>query len=58
MAFEFDDFDTQVSCEEYNEVYPEQAEFWAWVESMENSFMNQVNFESSIAAELDREEMV
>lgn len=53
-----DDFDTQISCEEYNAIYPEEPEFWAWVESMENSFIKQVNFEAEIAAGLDREEMV
>ena len=53
-----DDFDTQISCEEYNAIYPKEPEFWAWVESMENSFINQVNFEAEIAAGLDRAEMV
>jgi hypothetical protein len=58
LIVNIDDFDTQISCEEYNEIYPEEPEFWAWVESMENSFMNQVNFEASIAADADREEIV
>lgn len=37
----FDD----ISCEEYNQIYEEHAEFLAWIRAMEQDDMDQVNRE-------------
>ena len=31
-----------IDCEEYNKIYPEDVEFWAWVESMEQAYVKSI----------------
>lgn len=41
--------------EEYGRLFPEQAEFNAWVEAMEEHDLNVINLLATEAAEADRE---
>lgn len=43
----FDD----ISCEEYNQVWEEQAEFQAWMQALEQEELDQVNRELRELAE-------
>ncbi len=56
MALDLGNFDDLIPCEEYNAIYPEESEFWAWVDSMERDFVNKINDLALEAAELDREQ--
>lgn len=43
MSLNLGNFDDLIPCEEYNAIYPEESEFWAWVDSMEREFINHIN---------------
>lgn len=49
----------QIDPDEYEQMFPEEAEFVAWVRSMEEKDINVINELAAHAAALDRaEEMV
>jgi len=49
----------KIDPDEYEQMFPEEDEFAAWVQSMEDQDINEINRLAAEAAELDRaEEMV
>lgn len=57
------DTDNRIDDEEYGQLFPDEAEFQAWVECMEQEYEEEnlfkINMLAAEAAELDRvEEMV
>ena len=49
----------KIDPDEYKQMFPEEAEFAAWAQSMEDQDINEINRLAAEAAELDRaEEMV
>lgn len=37
-----------IDCEEYNRIYPEDVEFWAWVDAMEQEYIKSITINQSL----------
>lgn len=53
-----DSFDDITCEEEYEELFPFEQEYYAWINSIEQDFINEVNYLAGIAAQEDRDNFI
>lgn len=47
--------DTEFDADEYNDIFPFEQEYNAWISSLERDFIDEVNYRAQIAAQQDRD---
>lgn len=53
-----DSFDDITCEEEYERMFPFEQEYQAWIDSIEQDFLEEVNYRASIAAKADRDNFI